>query len=95
MIIKDHVNIPGMAGFNPLIGPNDSRYWYIMYVGLHCIMCSLYRFGPRFPPLSTAYDKDLRQLAIETAHELGMSHYIQVQLSAYIIIVCVVSLLSI
>lgn len=26
MIIKDHLNIPGFAGYNPLVGPNDDRY---------------------------------------------------------------------
>ncbi|KAJ8007539.1 hypothetical protein DPEC_G00095100 [Dallia pectoralis] len=26
MIIKDHVNIPGFAGNNPLTGPNDDRF---------------------------------------------------------------------
>lgn len=25
MIIKDHINIPGFAGQNPLCGPNDER----------------------------------------------------------------------
>lgn len=25
MIIKDHINIPGFAGNNPLVGPNDER----------------------------------------------------------------------
>ena len=25
MVIKDHINLPGMTGCNPLIGPNDSR----------------------------------------------------------------------
>lgn len=25
MIIKDHLNMPGFAGNNPLIGPNDER----------------------------------------------------------------------
>lgn len=23
MLVEDHINLPGMAGFNPLIGPND------------------------------------------------------------------------
>lgn len=26
VILKDHINIPGMAGFNPLVGLNDTRY---------------------------------------------------------------------
>lgn len=25
MIIKDHINLPGFAGNNPLAGPNDER----------------------------------------------------------------------
>lgn len=26
MILKDHLNMPGFAGNNPLSGPNDERY---------------------------------------------------------------------
>ncbi len=26
MLIADHINLPGMAGFNPLIGPNDLAF---------------------------------------------------------------------
>lgn len=26
MLISDHINLPGMAGHNPLIGPNDERF---------------------------------------------------------------------
>lgn len=26
MIIKDHLNMPGFAGNNPLAGPNDERW---------------------------------------------------------------------
>lgn len=26
MVIKDHLNLPGFAGVNPLSGPNDERY---------------------------------------------------------------------
>ena len=26
MIIRDHINLVGMTGLNPLIGPNDSRW---------------------------------------------------------------------
>lgn len=25
MIIKDHINLLGMTGLNPLVGPNDER----------------------------------------------------------------------
>ena len=26
MVIKDHINLPGLAGNNALIGPNNDRY---------------------------------------------------------------------
>ncbi|XP_077154237.1 purine nucleoside phosphorylase isoform X2 [Ranitomeya variabilis] len=55
MVIMDHINMPGFAGQNPLIGPNEDR------------------FGPRFPPMSDAYDKDLRKLALAVGQELGFS----------------------
>jgi purine-nucleoside phosphorylase len=54
MIIKDHLNLPGLAGLNPLIGLNDDR------------------FGPRFPALTQAYDRNLRRIVRESAKELGL-----------------------
>ncbi|XP_056656640.1 purine nucleoside phosphorylase-like [Monodelphis domestica] len=45
MLIRDHINLPGLGGQNPLSGPNDNR------------------FGERFPPMSDAYDRVLRQKA--------------------------------
>ncbi|TSS72699.1 Purine nucleoside phosphorylase [Bagarius yarrelli] len=59
MIIKDHINIPGFAGQNPLCGLNDER------------------FGVRFPCMSDAYDKDLDQLARQTAEEHGCANFLQ------------------
>eukprot|EP00064_Thunnus_orientalis_P017603 superscaffoldBa00003789_g17687 len=59
MIIKDHINMPGFAGLNPLAGPNDDR------------------FGVRFPCMSDAYDRELRQLANDVAAELGYSDFLQ------------------
>ncbi|KAG7333196.1 hypothetical protein KOW79_003331 [Hemibagrus wyckioides] len=59
MMIKDHINIPGFAGQNPLCGPNDER------------------FGVRFPCMSDAYDKDLAQLARQTAKDLGFDEFLQ------------------
>ncbi|XP_066459803.1 purine nucleoside phosphorylase isoform X1 [Eleutherodactylus coqui] len=55
MVIRDHINMPGFAGQNPLIGPNEDR------------------FGPRFPAMSDAYDKDLRKLALAIGQEMGFS----------------------
>jgi purine-nucleoside phosphorylase len=45
MLIVDQLNLIGMAGLNPLRGPN------------------LDVFGPRFPDMSQAYDRDLINLA--------------------------------
>lgn len=53
MIIKDHINLAGLCGMNPLVGVNDER------------------FGPRFPAVSGAYNKDLRQLAHKISADLG------------------------
>lgn len=55
MIIDDHINFPGFAGYNPLRGPN------------------LDQFGPRFQPLSDAYDFDLRRLFFESKQKLGIN----------------------
>lgn len=54
VIMKDHINLLGLCGKNPLIGPNLSL------------------FGPRFLSMNKAYDRDLRKLAMEIVHELGI-----------------------
>jgi purine-nucleoside phosphorylase len=54
MLITDHLNLAGMAGLNPLIGPN------------------LESFGPRFPDMSQAYDRQLCDLARRVADENKM-----------------------
>ncbi|XP_012541707.1 purine nucleoside phosphorylase isoform X1 [Monomorium pharaonis] len=54
MIVKDHVNMMGFAGNNPLQGPNDDR------------------FGPRFPPMSKAYDATLMEIGRQVAQEMGI-----------------------
>ena len=51
MLIEDHINLPGMVGANPLMGPNDDSV------------------GPRFPGLAQAYDRALRQSALQVALE--------------------------
>jgi purine-nucleoside phosphorylase len=54
MLIRDHLNLVGMAGFNPLMGPN------------------LDEFGPRFPDMSKAYDRQLQDAARKVASETGI-----------------------
>ena len=54
MLITDNLNLIGMSGLNPLIGPN------------------LDEFGPRFPDMSQAYDRQLCDLARKVAREGNM-----------------------
>jgi purine-nucleoside phosphorylase len=54
MMITDHLNLIGMAGPNPLRGPNIDE------------------FGPRFPDMSRAYDRELCDLARQIASEIGL-----------------------
>jgi len=51
MLITDNLNLAGMSGLNPLIGPN------------------LDEFGPRFPDMSQAYDRQLCDLARKAARQ--------------------------
>ena len=45
MVIRDHINMAGMAGCNPLTGPNEDRSGsiiiiaIIIVVSLHCEFC--------------------------------------------------------
>lgn len=59
MLIRDHINLPGFSGENPLRGPNDER------------------FGVRFPAMSDAYDRDLRQKAHSTWKQMGEQRELQ------------------
>ncbi|KAF2151198.1 hypothetical protein K461DRAFT_287078 [Myriangium duriaei CBS 260.36] len=52
VLLNDHLNLAGLAGFHPLRGPNADD------------------FGVRFPPLSEAYDLELRQRAHRIWNEL-------------------------
>ena len=54
MLIEDHINLPGMVGANPLMGPNDDQ------------------IGERFVGLAQAYDRKLRQRALEVAQGNGI-----------------------
>ena len=55
MLITDNLNMVGMVGFNPLIGPNMDE------------------FGPRFPDMSQAYDRNLSSLARQAASNAGIT----------------------
>lgn len=55
MLMTDHINMLGLTGNNPLIGPNLSA------------------FGPRFPAMTEAYDRELRELALSAAADVGVT----------------------
>ncbi|XP_037690366.1 purine nucleoside phosphorylase [Choloepus didactylus] len=59
MLIRDHINMLGFSGQNPLRGPNDER------------------FGPRFPAVSDAYDRNLRQKAHCAWKQMGEQRELQ------------------
>ncbi|XP_053450903.1 purine nucleoside phosphorylase isoform X2 [Nycticebus coucang] len=59
MLIRDHINLPGFCGQNPLIGPNDER------------------FGVRFPAMSDAYDRTMREKALITWKQMGEERALQ------------------
>lgn len=54
MLITDHIGLIGMAGLNPLRGPNIEE------------------FGPRFPDMSQAYDRNLGNMARQISSELNL-----------------------
>ena len=43
-----------------------------------------FRFGPRFPSMISAYDRELRQLALDTSKELGMEDFMQTGIYFYL-----------
>ncbi len=55
MLIEDQINLLGLVGNNPLMGPNDPE------------------IGPRFPDMSTLYDRPLRMLALDIAKKAGVT----------------------
>ncbi|KAF4551407.1 Purine nucleoside phosphorylase-like protein [Elsinoe fawcettii] len=56
VVLNDHLNLPGFAGYHPLRGPNADD------------------FGVRFPPLSDAYDIELRRRAHLAWQEIAPSN---------------------
>ena len=56
MLIEDHINFLGLAGVNPLIGPNLDSFGT----------------GDRFPPMINCYDKEMREMAVSLASKHGV-----------------------
>ncbi|KAH9471328.1 hypothetical protein Pst134EA_005228 [Puccinia striiformis f. sp. tritici] len=52
--LHDHVSLPSLAAFNPLMGPNSDIV------------------GPRFTPMSDAYDFELRKSVFRSISQVGL-----------------------
>lgn len=61
MLIKDHINLMGIAGNGPLYAGGDS----------------INRFGPLFFPMNQAYNSELIQIAKVIGKELNMEEFLQ------------------
>ncbi|KAI9661843.1 MAG: hypothetical protein M1821_009082 [Bathelium mastoideum] len=55
ILLSDHLNLAGLIGVHPLLGPNADD------------------FGVRFPPMSDAYDLDLRKRAHQSWRALDLN----------------------
>lgn len=66
MSIHDHLSLPTLTSFNPLIGHNLP-------------------LGPRFPPLSNAYDLQLRLALYRAAQKLSLSSILRSGTYAYVL----------
>ena len=44
----------------------------------------MHRFGPRFPSITSAYDRELRKLAADTGKELGMENFMRTGVYFYL-----------
>lgn len=54
LALHDHVSLPSLAAFNPLIGPNSDIV------------------GPRFTPMSNAYDFEMRKSVFRSIPHVGL-----------------------
>ena len=66
MLMRDHINLLGLTGKHPLVGPNLDSF----------------EPGERFPSMLNAYDKELRELALSLApkHKIELKQGVYVYL---------------
>ncbi|KAK4467401.1 hypothetical protein MN116_008810 [Schistosoma mekongi] len=63
VIIKSHNDFPGFGLNSVLVGPNQDECAQLYLIFIFC------RFSPRFHELSNAYNRHLRQLALDISRE--------------------------
>ena len=53
VIVRDHINIPGLGGLNPLVGLCDDRHVTSFFLELRVFFCLLLSniLPPPYPPL--------------------------------------------
>lgn len=75
VMMKNHINLMGLAGMGPLVGPNDSRFGgetQLIFICLYDHVNHL-SFLERFPPMKYPYDRAMIKLGRTVAKEIGIN----------------------
>lgn len=84
MMLKDHINLQGFVGVNPLAGRTDERYGELEMVKVvfKFVVCTnwflnICRFGPHFFAMNHAYSSKWREHCRQIMEDLELGNHCQ------------------